>query len=291
MSLTNQLPPVLRYHGGKWRIADWVLAHFPPASAYDTYIEPFGGSASVLMRKSRSPFEVYNDLDGEIVNVFRVLRDPSRCARLEDLLHLTPYGREEFELSYEPHGDPVEQARRTIFRAFSGFGSAAATKGRTGFRGFSGSSGRGVNPASYWSRYPAKLAEFGERLSGVVIECRPALDVLRDRDTPRAMHYVDPPYVLGARVMQTGDRYYRHEMTDADHVALLEGLRQLEGHVVVSGYPSEIYRDLLADWQMVSTDSQASGRLGSVKRTECLWLSPRVVEQQRQRDMFAAQEA
>lgn len=285
------MPPVLRYHGGKWRIADWVLAHFPDASAFDTYIEPFGGSASVLMRKPRSQYEVYNDLDGEIVNVFRVLQDDAQRQRLTELLMLTPYARSEFELSYQPNDDPVEQARRTVFRAFSGFGSAAATKGRTGFRGFSGSSGRGVNPASYWSRYPANLAAFGERLSGVVIECRPAIDVMRDRDGPDVLHYVDPPYLLGTRQMQTGDRYYRHEMSDADHLALIDVCCQLEGYVVLSAYASDLYRERLHDWSLVTTDSQASGRRGSVSRTESLWLSPRLValheQAEQQCDMFA----
>lgn len=283
----SKLPPVLRYHGGKWRIAEWVLSHFPLSSAFDTYVEPYAGSASVLMRKPRSQYEVYNDLDGEIVNVFRVLQDDTQRERLTELLRLTPYARTEFERSYLPTDDPVEQARRTVFRAFSGFGSAAATKGRTGFRGFSGSSGRGVNPASYWSRYPENLAAFGERLSGVVLENRPAMDVMKDRDGARVLHYVDPPYVISSRVMNAGDSYYRHEMTDADHEALLVTLAQLEGFVVLSGYGSELYHDVLQGWRMVSTESQASGRHGSVARTECLWISPRVVAAGNQCDMFA----
>nr|WP_262983741.1 DNA adenine methylase [Halomonas elongata] len=114
-------------------MADWLLSYFPPSSAYDTYIEPFAGSASVLMRKAPSTFEIYNDLDGEVVNVFRVLRDPGPRDRLAELLALTPYARDEFELAYQAHDDPVERARRTIFRAFAGFGSAAVTKGEQGF--------------------------------------------------------------------------------------------------------------------------------------------------------------
>ncbi|MGM8931416.1 DNA adenine methylase [Salinicola halophyticus] len=288
----SQLPPVLRYHGGKWRIADWVVSHFPHAGEYDTYIEPFGGSASVLMRKPRSQFEVYNDLDSEIVNVFRVLRDPESAQRLFDLLMLTPYARDEFDLTYrEESPDPVEQARRTVFRAFSGFGSAAATKGRTGFRGFSGSNGRGVNPAGYWSRYPDNLSSFCERLVGVVIENRSALDVMRDRDGERVLHYVDPPYVTSSRVMQAGDRYYRHEMTDSQHVDLLDLLNELEGFVVLSGYRSPLYADRLKGWESVECQTTASGRLGSVQRTECLWLSPRVVDailrSEQQADMFS----
>jgi len=107
--------PVLRYHGGKWRLASWIISHFPP---HRVYVEPFGGAASVLLRKPRSYAEVYNDMDGEIVNVFRVLRDPARARELERVLRLTPFAREEFELSYIRDEDPIEQARRTIVRAF-----------------------------------------------------------------------------------------------------------------------------------------------------------------------------
>ncbi|MDT8895676.1 DNA adenine methylase [Halomonas sp. I1] len=281
------IPPVLRYHGGKWRMADWLLSYFPPSSAYDTYIEAFAGSASVLMRKAPSTFEIYNDLDGEVVNVFRVLRDPEQRDRLTELLTLTPYARDEFELAYQPHDDPVERARRTIFRAFSGFGSAAVTKGRTGFRSFSGSSGRGVNPAHYWSRYPANLAAFGERLSGVVIENRPALDVILERDHPRSLHYLDPPYLHATRAMGQDKSTYRHELTTSEHEHLLQECRQLEGFVVLSGYPSDLYRDVLTDWTMITRDFAASGQKGTVIRTECIWLSPRVVEHQHQGDMFA----
>ncbi|MGM0825672.1 MAG: DNA adenine methylase [Pseudomonadota bacterium] len=282
----SKLPPVLRYHGGKWKMAEWILAHFPLATAYDTYVEPFGGSASVLMRKPRSEYEVYNDLDGEIVNVFRVLQDDAQRDRLTELLHLTPYARAEFELSYQHTDDPVELARRTIFRAFSGFGSAAATKGRTGFRGFSGSSGRGVNPASYWSRYPDNLAAFGERLSGVVLENRPALDVMNDRDGPRVLHYVDPPYVHGTRSLGADKGCYRHEMSDADHEDFLLALQGLAGFVVLSGYDCDLYRDHLQDWSLVSSEVPASGNKGTVFRTESLWLSPRVAELSRQCELF-----
>ncbi|XNS32383.1 DNA adenine methylase [Halomonas cupida] len=268
-------------------MADWLMSHFPPASAYETYIEPFGGSASVLMRKPRSQYEVYNDLDGEIVNVFRVLRNPEQRDLLTDLLALTPYARDEFELSYEPTADSVELARRTIFRSFSGFGSAAATKGRTGFRGFSGSNGRGVNPAGYWSRYPANLGAFGERLSGVVIENRPALEVMLERDATGALHYLDPPYVHGTRAMGQEKSTYRHEMDDAEHEELLKACSRLEGFVVLSGYACDLYQDLLSGWHLVTRKFPASGRSGSVARTECVWLSPRLADLQQQGDMFS----
>lgn len=114
--------PILRYHGGKWLLAPWIIQHLAP---HHTYIEPFGGAASVLLRKARSYAEVYNDLDGDVVNLFRVARD--RGEELRQALALTPFAREEFEASYAETSDPLERARRMVVRSFQGFGSAAAS--------------------------------------------------------------------------------------------------------------------------------------------------------------------
>ena len=110
--------PVLRYHGGKYRLAPWIIQHLPP---HRVYTEPFGGAASVLMRKERASLvEVYNDKDGEIVSLFKVLRDPTLAKQLAMALQCTPFAREEFQQSYEPADDVIEQARRTVCRAFMG---------------------------------------------------------------------------------------------------------------------------------------------------------------------------
>src|SRR5882757_3519486 len=111
--------PLVRWHGGKWRIADWIISHFPK---HDTYVEHFGGGGSILLRKPASKAELYNDLDKTIVQVFRVLRDPVESARLVELLRITPFAREEFAGAYLPCDDPVESARRTIVRSFMGYG-------------------------------------------------------------------------------------------------------------------------------------------------------------------------
>ena len=105
--------PALRYHGGKFRLAPWVIKHFPP---HQCYVEPFGGAASVLLLKPRAYAEVYNDLDADIVNFFAVLRDPAARARLVDACRLTPYARQEFEQAYEPNDCAIERARRTAIR-------------------------------------------------------------------------------------------------------------------------------------------------------------------------------
>lgn len=261
--------PIMRYHGGKWRLAPWVISHFPP---HKVYVEPFGGAASVLIRKPRSHGEVYNDLDDDIVNVMRVLRSDILRPRLVDALALTPYARTEFEAAFEPSDDPVERARRTLVRAEMGFGSAGATKGSTGFRI---DTKRNYGTAmSVWSRVPDGLAAFGQRLQGVLIENRPALQVVVDHDTPETLFYVDPPYVHGSR--QMGSRCYRHEMTDTDHEQLLDALCGVRGMVVLSAYPSEIYRDKLRAWQRIETSARIAAGRGTGIRTEVLWLSPNI---------------
>jgi len=195
--MSERMPtrPILRYFGGKWMLAPWIIKHFP---AHRIYVEPFGGAASVLMRKPRAYSEVYNDLDGEIVNVFRVLQDAGTRTQLEQLVRLTPFARREFELSYEPADDPVEHARRKIFRSMAGFGSdALQATWTTGFRGNAQRSG--TMPAHNWATYPEQLRAFGARLAGVVIECVEAERLIEMHDTPETLFYCDPPYVWHTR--------------------------------------------------------------------------------------------
>ena len=250
--------PIVRYHGGKWMLAPWIVSFFP---THRVYVEPFGGGGSVLLRKPRSYAEVYNDLDGEIVNLFRVARD--RGEELRRALELTPYAREEFVLSYTPSEEPVEQARRTVIRAFMGFGSNSHNRA-TGFR--SNSNRSGTTPAQDWRHYPDQFGAIIERLRGVVIENRDALDVIRTHDSPAALHYVDPPYLPETRDAGTD---YRHEMTVEDHIRLGEALRSLKGAVVVSGYPSALYNDIFRGWVRVERGAFADG---AAQRTEVLWM-------------------
>ena len=268
--------PVLRYHGGKFRISEWVISHLPP---HRVYLEAYAGAASVLMQKPRAFSEILNDLDGEIVALFRVLRDPAQARELERVLRLTPYSRAEFEGAYLPTGDPIECARRLICRAFMGHGSDGATRGcRTGFRNTAGVYGNGARtmgttPAGSWGRFPDAIPEFCARLQGVLIENLPALRIIEQFDTPTTLHYVDPPYLWSTRGEKgdAGKRHgYRHEMTDQDHTDLAVLLHRVSGMVVLSGYPSELYRDLYGTWRRVERKSLADG---ARIRTECLWLN------------------
>jgi DNA adenine methylase len=254
--------PVFRYHGGKWRLAPWIIAQFPP---HRVYVEPFGGAASVLMRKPRSHAEVYNDLDGELVNVFRVLRDAGDGARLRELLRLTPFSRAEYAAAWEESDEPVERARRTLVKAWMGFGSGALTHRHAGFRV---ALQERRHTAHEWARFSNLIPSFVERMVGVFIEQRPALNVIARFDAPDALLFLDPPYVASTR----GPRHrYRHEMTDTEHRELAHVARSARGMVVLSGYGSELYRELYDGWTML-TKRAIDAR--SRERTEVLWLNP-----------------
>lgn len=257
-----------RYHGGKFKLRHWIISHFP---AHRVYVEPFAGAASVLLAKPRCYAEVLNDLDGQIVNVFKVMRDNGDDLRR--VLELTPFARDEFNESALPSSDPLEQARRTIIRAFMGFGSNGIHQG-TGFRANSNKSG--TTPAHDWANYPACLDAIVSRLQGVVIENRRAIDCMRHHDSPVTLHYVDPPYVLSSRTDSNHD--YQFEMTDDDHRYLLSELRGLRGMVVLSGYQNDIYAEMLPNWTLIKKSAHADG---ARDRVEHLWLSPNIKENQK----------
>lgn len=270
--------PVLRYHGGKFRMADWIVSFFPE---HDCYLEPFGGGASVLMRKGRVGTEIYNDLDGDVVNLFRILRDHGTAAELWHRLRFTPFARAEFDAAYSAPTDPVDQAHKLIMRSFMGHGSDSATR-RTqpGFRtkrSRSGTEGGGFarSPAREFAAYPDAISGFHERLAGVVIENRHAIDLIHQFDSPTTLIYADPPYVLSSRTLMRGSSNsshgYRHEMSDDDHRALADCLLKCRSMVVLSGYSSDLYDlDLFSDWQKFTRRSTAEG---GVLRTEAVWIN------------------
>lgn len=293
--------PVLRYHGGKFRLAPELLKLFPP---HRVYTEAYGGGASVLLLKSRCYSEIYNDLDGEVVNVFRVLQNPRTARCLERLLRLTPFAREEFLLSYKHSRSPLQRARRTIIRSFMGWGSDSISRTkatRAGFNtrisstmstGFRWNSNRsGTTAASDWQHYPDCLASFCERLQGVTIEQRDARDILRKMDRSDTLHYVDPPYPMHVRKLGNGstlEHRYRFEMTDRDHCNLATVLHSLKGMVIISSYPGPLYERLYKTWKKVSwTGGQfCSQNSGDKTRTECVWLNPACVAAQTQRSLW-----
>lgn len=265
--------PALRYHGGKWILALWIIPFIP--AAHRVYGEPYGGVMSVLLRKARSYAEVYNDLDGEVVNLFRVLRDPSSARELLRLLRLTPYSRAEFEASYITASDPIEQARRTLLRSAAGFSTAGAGshKWKTGFRGNVTRSG--TTPAHDWFTLPDALEQIAKRIRGVVIENDAALAVIERYDGPETCFYLDPPYPFSTRNGRWAGNCYRHEMTDQEHCDLSDLVHEIEGMALISGYRCDLYDSLYGGWKRIDRKAHADHALD---RTESLWLSPRTVE-------------
>jgi DNA adenine methylase len=271
----------LRYHGSKHRIAPWIVSHL---SAHVCYVETHGGSAGVLLTKPRSKLEVYNDLDGEVVNFFRILRD--RGDELARAVELTPFARAEYELSYEPcdDDDPLEQARRFFVRCWqSRHGSSPI---RSGWR-FQ----RDLQERNHSKRFAQEVERGMEamlnvaaRLKGVQIECDDALNVIGRYDAPTTLFYVDPPYLHGTRVsIQNGHRMYAQEMSDDDHCQLAEALNSIKGMAIISGYSSPLYDELYRGWQVVTRREHKESGAFSV---ECLWLSPRASEVAVQKPLF-----
>lgn len=258
--------PLLRYHGGKWMLAPWIISHFPD---HRIYVEPFGGAGSVLIQKPRCYAEVYNDLDREIVNLFTVVR--TRGSELVPLLELTPWSNQEYRAAFELSTDPLEQARRTVIRSFMGFGSNSLCRDvKSGFR--SNANRSGTIPAMDWRNYPSQLVRIIERLRGVVIENRDAAEVMLCHDTPKTLHYCDPPYVHSTRsTAMHGNHGYSHEMTDEDHRRFAECASSLQGSVIISGYHSPLYDELFNGWKLVERASMADG---ARPRVEVLWFSP-----------------
>lgn len=251
--------PILRYHGGKWKLAPWIISHFPK---HRVYVECFGGGGSVLLRKQPSYAEVYNDTWDTVVNVFHVMRDPVSALELERQIRLTPFARSEFLLTGEVDianiTDPIEKARLTIFRSFAGFGSASTNaKYATGFRANSNRSG--TTPAKDWKNYPDNIQFFIDRLRGVIIENKDYTSVIDQHDSEQTLFYLDPPYVHSTRNMARGNAAYVHEMTEEDHVTMFDKISSVSGMAVVSGYNSQLYQKLFSEWTKIERESYADG--------------------------------
>jgi len=183
-------------------------------------------------------------------------------------LRRTPYSRRMFETSFQASTDPIIRAQRAIVRAYQAFHHESLFNlKKTTFADARHRVGNHCK-AHEWANYPKSLLSISRRLQSVILECRAATDVIRAQDTPDTLFFVDPPYVPSTR-SKSG---YRHEMSETDHATLLEQLRQVRGMVVLAGYPSALYDDMLHDWHRIERPFRAAGSLRP--RTEVLWLSP-----------------
>lgn len=248
---------LLNYPGAKWGMAKEIVALMPP---HRSYLEPFFGSGAVLFNKHPSAIETVNDIDGDIVNFFRVLRE--QPDRLAEAISLTPYAREVFDDSHANRGtDAFDRAYRFAIRSKMGHGFK--TNQKTGFKIDVYARERSYC-VSCWNRMPADLLDAAVRLKCVQIENRPALDLIRRFNYENVLIYADPPYLLETR---SGEQY-RHEMTEQDHVDLLDALKQHKGSVIISGYPSEMYDRELTGWSRITRKSYNQN---AKQRTEVLW--------------------
>ncbi len=256
------------WYGGKFSHADWLLPLLPKTTHY---CEPFGGSAALLINREPSPVETYNDLDGGVVNFFRVLRDQKDA--LVEGIGLTPFSREEFETAiYEPVDglSELERARRFYIRARqvrTGLAQTAST-GRWAHCLLTSRAGM-AGAVSRWLGAVEDLPLIAQRLLRVQIENAPAIEVIKRYDSPETLFYCDPPYPHATR----GDsKAYAYEMTDEQHRDLAATLRNVKGKVAISSYHSALMNELYAGWQCIEAEER---NIHSVKqmRREVLWVN------------------
>jgi DNA adenine methylase len=258
VSVSKRQSAALRYPGSKWSIAHEIASHF---GSHYHYVEPYFGSGAVFFTKKPSPHEFINDSNGLVVNFFRVLRD-----RTDDLvweLEATPWSREEYDHSHVVTGNELEDARRFVVRIWQAHASDLAKK--TGWKN------RGVRQQARgmsvrWQRVPAELADLALRLKDAEIEHRPALEVMRRFAAKDALIYADPPYLPVTRTQ----KMYAQEMTEAEHVEMLQVVVAHPGPVVLSGYDNDLYNEALAGWTRIAVKPPKVEK--AAERMEMLWV-------------------
>lgn len=258
------MKPVLRYFGGKSKIAKDIINLMPE---HNVYCEAYGGGASVLLNKASSKnVDIYNDIDNNVFNLFKVLRDEEKTKILIDKLLLTPFSREEFKQSYLSTDDEIESARRLLIRSYQGFSADATTGGVTGFRVDCSSSA-----ITTWQSVHQRLISASQRFRSVVIENKPAIDLIASLDErDDVLFYLDPPYMTETRVTHGNKKGYSHEMLDEQHEELLNVILKSKNKVMISGYENPLYKDKLKNWSLTTFDSE---KLSHRASKEFLWMN------------------
>lgn len=259
------MKPPFPYFGAKGTIAERIVSLLPE---HEHYVEPYAGSLAVLLAKSPAKMETVNDLDGDLMTFWRVLRD--READLERVCRRTPHSRAEYNFCREnPVADnDLETARRVWVLLTQGRGGTLGSL--TGWRHFVVPRGSSIGMPGYLKGYADRMPPIAERLHHVSLECMPALDLIaKYGNDPETLLYVDPPYLGSTRA-----GLYRHEMKgEAEHRELADALRSCRSAVVLSGYASSLYdEDLYVDWNRLALPTMTgNGRDGGRDRTEVLW--------------------
>lgn len=248
---------ILKYPGGKWRVAEWIISHFPP---HKVYCEPFFGSGAVFFKKSAAYIETINDVYGDIVNLFKVCRE--RPAELAAALELTPWAREEYINCYEIEGDEVERARRLLVRHHQSFGTTNSNL-NTWRNSQTYNSPR---TAAQWSCLPEIVMQICGRLKQAQIENIDALTLIERYNDPNTLLYLDPPYLPELRKRGM----YKCEMTAEQHEQLLDLVLKSKSKICLSAYDSELYNEKLKAWH---TDEKLTTAQMGLHRTEKLYMN------------------
>lgn len=248
---------ILKYPGGKWRIADWIISFFPP---HKVYCEPFFGSGAVFFNKTACKIETINDIDGNIVNLFRVCREAPED--LAQALEYTPWSREEFLLCMEKSDDPIEQARRTVVRFHQSY--ATCNHSLKSWRNVQKHSG--PRCTDIWQKLPAVVLSLCGRLKNAQIENIDAIELIRRYSDTESLLYLDPPYPLDLREKNM----YKHEMKNAQHEELLRAVMKSKSKIILSSYDNDLYNNALKGWYTAEKRTTAQG--GAI-RTEKLYMN------------------
>ncbi len=231
----RNMKPILKYPGAKWNLAEWIVSQLPP---HKVYLEPYFGSGAVFFNKKLSKIETINDIDSDVINFFKVIREKPK--ELEYLIEYTPWAREEYYNSYEKTDNNLENARRFLVRCWQSFGSRTYSK--TGWRHSTTKAGPCMT--SQWKDVPKRIKQVADRLKDAQIENMDALELIDKYNNEDVLIYADPPYLLSTR----SGKLYKHEMREKDHIELLMLLKKHKGLVIISGYDNELYNNMLSDW-------------------------------------------
>lgn len=267
------IKPILKYPGAKWGLASWITSYFP---AHTRYLEPYCGSAAIFFNKAPSVHEVLGDTNQSITNLFHVLRNQGQ--ELARLIDFTPWCESDYEAiekCYDNSGDPLEDARRFLIRSWQAHGGTIYQVSGWKHNGMNGK----VYPARLWRKLPERLLAAADRLKEAEVRNRPALELIAYYNDPDTLIYADPPYLLATR----SRKYYKYEMTDDEHIALLNALDVHRGPVILSGYEHPLYSSRLKHWHKVSTPAVTEH--GNT-RMEVLWINPKAAGE-RQLSLFS----
>ncbi len=257
---------ILKYPGGKWRISDWIISHIPE---HKVYCEPFFGSGAIFFNKTPSYIETINDIDGNIVNLFKIVRE---CPEeLSQLVAATPFAREEFVNCYNQSADPLEQARRTLVRYHQSFGTSNSSK--NSWRNVQ--TYGGPRTATMWNCLPDIIMECCTRLKDAQIENVDAIELIKRYNSKSTFIYLDPPYLQSLRKKHM----YQNECSDSYHKKLLEVIKRSESMIMISGYDCELYNCELQGWY--TDEIETIAQMG-LHRTEKIWMNYSVTNETQQ---------